>query len=124
MKPPIFVVVASNSDILAFDSPARAERYVESIDVENGEYPHAFDSEGRLLALEVERPTVHHKFLGLESVELTPVRLVEQESKATHAEDLMSALLAAFARVGEPGAHANAGMGDLVEEAFRRFRVR
>ena len=124
MKPPIFVVVASNSDILAFDSPARAERYVESIDVENGEYPHAFDSEGRLLALEVERPTVRHKFLGLESVELTPVRLVEKESKPSHAEDLVEALLAAFARVGEPGEHANAAMGELVEKALRRFRVR
>ncbi len=57
MKPPIFIVVASDGDLLAFDSPARVERYVESIDVENGEYLHAFDSEGRLLALEVERPT-------------------------------------------------------------------
>ena len=91
MKPPIFVVVAANGDILAFDSPARAERYVESIDVENGEYLQAFDSEGRLLALEVERPTVRHKFVGLESVELTPVRLVEKESKPSHAEDLVEA---------------------------------
>jgi len=84
MKPPIFVIVASNGDLLAFDSAAGVERYVESIDVENGEYGRVFDAEGRLLTLEAERPTVRHKFLGLESVELTPVHLVERESQPTH----------------------------------------
>ncbi len=67
---------------------------------------------------------MRHKFLGLESVGLTPVRLVEKESEPSHAEDLMSALIAALARVGEPGEYTNAAIGDLVEEAFRRFRVR
>jgi hypothetical protein len=124
MKPPIFVIVASNGDLLAFESPAHVERYVESIDVENGEYLHAFDSEGRMLALEVERPTVRHKFFGLESVELTPVHLVEKESQPSHAKELMSALLAALTRVGEPGERPNATVVDLVEEAFRIFRVR
>jgi hypothetical protein len=123
VKPPIFVV-GSDGDLLAFDSPARAEGFVESIDVEDGEYLDAFDSEGRLLALEVERPTVRRKFFGIESVELTPVRLVEKESRANHAGDLKSALLGALARVGPPGERANATLGDLVEEAFRRFRVR
>ncbi len=123
MKPPIFVV-ASDGELLAFDSPARAEGFVESIDVEDGEYLDSFDSEGRLLALEVERPSVRRKFLGLESIELTPVRLVEKESQPSHVEDLKSALLGALARVGPPGEFVHATMGDLVEEAFRRFRVR
>jgi hypothetical protein len=124
MKPPIFVIFASNGDLLGFDSAAGVEHYVESIDIENGEYQHVFDSEGRLLALEVERPTKRHKFLGLESVELTPVHLVERESQPTHSRDLMTALLGALARVGQPGERANATMGELVEEAFRKFRVR
>ena len=59
--------------------------------------------EGRLLALKVERPTVRHKFLGLESVQLTPVHLFEGESQPTHSMDLMSALLGALARVGQLG---------------------
>jgi hypothetical protein len=121
VKPPIFVVAADG--LLAFESPTRAEGWVESIDVEDGEYLDVFDSEGRLLAFEVERPTVRHKSLGLESVELTPVRLVEKESQPTHAENLKSALLGALARVGQPGEHAHATMEDLVEEALRRFRV-
>ena len=124
MKPPIFVIDASNGDLLAFDSAAGVERHVESIDVENGEYGRVFDAEGRLLALEVERPTVRHKFLGLESVELTPVHLVERESQPTHSMDLMSALVGALTRVGQPGERAKAPMSELVEEAFRRFRVR
>src|SRR5438067_7093154 len=107
MKPPIFIVVASNGDLLAFESPNDVERYVESIDVENGEYSLAFDSEGRLLALEVEHPTVRHKFLWLESVGLTPVHLVERESQPTHAVELMSVLRGALARVGRPGERAN-----------------
>lgn len=124
MKPPIFIVVASNGDLLAFDSVAHAERYVKSIDVEKGEYVQAFDSEGRLLALEVERPTVRHNFLGLESIELTPVHLVERESDPTHSMDLMSTLLGALARVGQPSERAKATLGELVEDAFRNFRVR
>src|SRR6266571_6353872 len=99
MKPPIFLVVASNGDLLAFGSSDQVEHYVESVDVENGEYGKAFDSEGRLLALEVERPSVRHKFLGLESVELTPVRLAEKDSQPSHEADLTSVLRSALARL-------------------------
>jgi len=69
-------MVASDCDLLAFDSPARAEG------------------------------------------------LTEKESQPSHAEDLKSALLGALARVGPPGEFVHATLGDLVEEAFRRFRVR
>lgn len=121
MKPPIFIV-ASDGDLLAFDSPARAEGYVESIDVENGEYLHAFDSEGRLLALEVDRPTVHHKFLGLESVELTPVHLVEKEAHPSHSNELMTMLIEMLARDGQPVQRKDISMKDLVDRAFRIFK--
>jgi len=124
IKPPIFLVDASNGELLAFGSSDKVEHYVESIDVENGEYGNAFDSEGRLLALEVERPSVRHKFLGLESVELTPVRLVEKEAQPSHEADLASVLRSALARLDGRKRPAEATLADLVEEALNTFRVR
>ncbi len=123
MKPPIFIFDSSD-DVLAFASPAQAEGHVESVDVEDAEYSQAFDSEGRLLALEVEQPTGRNRFLGLEFVALTPVRVVEMEAEPGHAEDLRRALLDALTRVGHSGGLASASMGELVEEAFRIFRKR
>lgn len=124
MKPPIFLLVASNGDLLAFGSSDKVEHHVESIDVENGEYEKAFDSEGRLLALEVERPSVRHKFLGLESVELTPVRLVEKEAQPSHEAALASVLRSALTRLDGRMRPAEATLADLVEEALNTFRVR
>lgn len=124
MKPPIFLVVASNGDLLAFASSNQVEHYVESVDVENGEYGKAFDSEGRLLALEVERPSGRHRILGLALVELTAVRLAEKEAQPSHEADLASVLRSALARLDGRKRPAEATLTDLVEEAFNTFRIR
>jgi hypothetical protein len=49
---PIFVM--AGSDVLAFQDLARAEAYLEPIDVRAGEYTAAFDAAGRYLRIDVE----------------------------------------------------------------------
>lgn len=48
MKPPI--IVNEHGDVMIFASKSSAEIYLETIDVENGEYQ-AYDSEGTQLVL-------------------------------------------------------------------------
>jgi hypothetical protein len=67
---------------------------------------------------------VRDKFLGLESVELTPVRLVEKEAHPSHEADLASVLRSALARLDGRKRSAEATLADLVEEALNTFQVR
>lgn len=52
--PPIFVVTPG--EVVAFRDVQAAERYMEPIDIANGEYESAYDSVGRRL-----KPTVTHQ---------------------------------------------------------------
>ncbi|HET8579281.1 MAG TPA: hypothetical protein VFO18_19445 [Methylomirabilota bacterium] len=124
LKPPIFVV-ARNGDILAFETPARVESYVESVDVEAGEYLLAYDSEGRLLSLLVETPTKRTSLLGFEVLGMRPVRLQAQEEQPSHADAMRSALSAALARISGASVEPIEAMPseELIEEAYRRFRL-
>jgi hypothetical protein len=58
MKPPI--IADSRGDVLVFETVALAESYMEPVDVRNGDYV-VFDSEGRLLAVAVERKGRHDR---------------------------------------------------------------
>ena len=58
MKPPI--IADSRGDVLVFDTVALAASYMEPVDVRNGEWV-AFDSEGRLLTVEVEPKGRHER---------------------------------------------------------------
>jgi hypothetical protein len=72
MKPPI--IVNNFGDILVFDSVQEAERYLEPVDVANGEYV-AYDSAGTFLELtvtEINRTVI-------QPAELTPSHEVELE---------------------------------------------
>ncbi len=53
--PPIFVVTAS--EVLVFSDVASAARYMEPIDIANGEYESVYDSGGRRLNPTVARNT-------------------------------------------------------------------
>ena len=55
MRPPI--IVDNFGDVMFFESAHTAERYLEAIDVEHGEYV-AYDSEGRLLQLTTSKDRV------------------------------------------------------------------
>src|SRR5262245_3463429 len=49
MQPPI--IVDAKSELLLFRDATRAEVYLEAVDVRNGTYSAAYDSEGKALAL-------------------------------------------------------------------------
>jgi hypothetical protein len=55
IKPPI--IVDEHGTAMVFESIDDAERYLEPIDVSNGEYV-AYDSEGRLLKLIATKPQI------------------------------------------------------------------
>jgi hypothetical protein len=122
MTPPIFVVGA-DGEILAFSSATDAEQWVESVDVEDGEYAGAYDSEGRRLTLVVTRPSARRgslfKFIRL--VQLTPVVLKEDESDPQHAAELRALLVQALSRIQNSPA-SGTDLRELTAEAFRRFQ--
>jgi hypothetical protein len=101
MRPPIFIVEV-NGDVSAYESVEAAERGVESVDVEDGEYQAAYDADGQLLELHVETPTKRQRcvlFPFITGIELTPVHLRPLEQVASHQGDLRSALVSYLRRL-------------------------
>jgi len=77
IQPPI--VVDARDEVLLFRSVERVAAYLEAIDVENDEYPAAYDSEGRQLELIIK--TVERRLLfGLirSTIDLVDVRCLEE----------------------------------------------
>jgi hypothetical protein len=89
MKTPL--VVNENGNLLFFASSDDAERYLEPIDVRNGEYV-AYDAEGRVLFLRVETERVPGLF-GLGSVAVERVRVEEAADTTPRPAELRAALL-------------------------------
>lgn len=91
LKPPI--VIDARGDLLIFASQAAAERELSIEDVRAGAYPVAYDSEGRMLRIEVH--TRERRILGVFRDVREAVRIVPYEHIATHDQELRS-LLARF----------------------------
>ena len=93
MRPPI--IVDAKGELLFFRTVGAAQGYIEEVDVRNGEYGCAYDAEGRLLRIGVEKreaPIVAPLKLTGESIAIEAV-----EEAPTHDLELR-ALLAAFLR--------------------------
>lgn len=86
MKPPI--IAYEHGDVLFFESVLDAERYLEPIDVANHVYT-AYDSEGRLLRLDVKR---EKRFASIAIQDAEPV--------PTHSAELKKHLCDFFTHVG------------------------
>jgi hypothetical protein len=107
MTPPI--VIDARSELLFFRTADAAQSYVEEIDIENGEYGDCWDSEGRLLRLEIE--VGEERILGVFRMKFQHPILRELESEPTHGDQLRATLIAFLERLG---AHA----GDLSSETL------
>jgi hypothetical protein len=86
MKPPIFVWAPN--DLLVFPSPKAAENYLEAVDVENGVYTAAFDSQELQLKIQAKEPTKR----GLGLVWGGRVTVEPAEGKPTHMVELETIL--------------------------------
>src|SRR4051794_18504535 len=106
MKPPFFIVCA-DGEVLVYEDAERALRYVESPDLESGEYPAAFDAEGRRLRLEVKEQTRRKRSVFGTSIELTPVILQALEHSPTGADELRALLVKHM-----PGVASEAQLGE------------
>ena len=100
IAPPI--VVDARGSLMIFSSRAEAEQHLEPLKVRNGEYPIAYDREGRLLRIQVRQEV--RFLLGLFKRVSERTEIVETEHIPTH-EIALRALLLRFIR---PSATAEA----------------
>ena len=114
------VIVDTGSELLLFSSVERAEGYLEPIDVENEEYPAAYDSRGRLLELRVERtPTTH--FFGLMQGTDESVRIRPAPNRGDHTLELTARLRAYLGALGATAAMEGSSLDRLLEELRERI---
>jgi hypothetical protein len=117
MKPPI--IVDEHGDLTFYASAREAEAALEPVDVENGEYT-AYDSEGRILNLQINKKTVP-AFFGLFKQTVERVSVESAEDEPRHAGDLRAALASFLERLGEPaGWLRSASLKELVEKGIDR----
>lgn len=115
ISPPIFV--AEGNDLAVFETVERAERQVESPDVDDYK---VFDSEGlRLRFLRRTEPTGR----WIKSVAIEPVQLVPAEESPSR-EELRALLLRCLVGVGETRSELESlPLGKLISRASERFAV-
>jgi hypothetical protein len=90
IKPPIVIVDRRGNDINIHASIEDAQLHLEAIDVKNNEYT-AYDSEGRLLALDVVIDKTSILF-GFFQTSVERVRIRQAEDDPFHADELRTAL--------------------------------
>ncbi len=88
-RPPI--IIDGRNHLLAFHTLAAAEAALAPLDVRNGEYPAVYDSDGRLLRLEVRQE--EYRVLGLFRRLVERTRIMESEHIPTHETALRTLLL-------------------------------
>ena len=79
------IIVLSKDELCVFESIESAEQYMEAIDVKNGEYLAAYDSEGRRFQIRVVRRNQPALF-GLLSVEVEFAKLVETDDRLSESD--------------------------------------
>jgi hypothetical protein len=105
MKAPI--ILDEHGDVMVFETVDHAQRAVEPIDVANGEYV-AYDSAGRLLAVEV-------------SPSDQQIVIREAESEAKHSEKLRTTLMRFLLRAGVTDDIAGLTTDKLIALLVSRF---
>jgi len=97
------IILVCDGDTFVYSSPQAAERGIELVDVENGEYQKGWDEEGRRWSVEIEqrpRPTV---------------RLVSASEYPLDLEGLGNSLVAWLISMGAPVAiPVDASVGQLL----------
>jgi hypothetical protein len=112
LQPPI--VVDGKSELLLFRDLKSAEAFMEAVDIHNGEYAAAYDSEGR--RLEVRTKSVKRRVMfGLLSVHIECADLRPTEEEAGHTAEF-SELLRTY--VGGSTDLSHKTVGELVAIAI------
>ncbi len=109
---PIFVFDVNGKDVAAYASVAEAEGHLEAVDVRNSEYE-AFDAEGRLLHLTVEKRN------GFWSLGREVVRIAPAEAEPSHAGELCERLSAFLKATDLPILGPRVPLSELVEAVLR-----
>jgi hypothetical protein len=89
IRPPI--IIDAQGALLVFNSLGRAQRELAPLDVREGRYPVAYDSEGRLLRIEVRMR--ERRILGIWREVREEVQIIAYEHIPTHELALRELLL-------------------------------
>ncbi len=109
------VIVDTGSELLLFRSVEAAESYLEPIDVENGEYPAAYDSQGQLLELGIVRTPTSYLF-GLFEGTSEHVRIRPIAGARDHPQELAGKLRAYLGALGAPALAAEGSLDVLLQQ--------
>lgn len=116
MKPPI--IIDENGDISFFETVKDVELYLEPVDVINGEYV-AYDSEGHILQLNVERKVSSNIFSPSEAVVLSP-----SVTGQKHTSELKRILIDFFGRIGSDKEWlSTASLEKLITEGIKKHKT-
>ena len=74
MKPPI--ILRADDGVSWWLDPEKLQLSIESPDIEDGIYS-AWDAQGQILEIVPVEPVVRRRFLGIETVSVSPGRLIE-----------------------------------------------
>lgn len=119
-RPPIFVI-GTDGEVIAFDDVVSAAKYMEPIDVKNGEYAGAFDSDGNTFDIQiVRRPT--KLFWGLR-MNIDVVELSFHPG-AARPDELRAALQQYLRELAEADASPDATLAELAPVAYAKARER
>jgi hypothetical protein len=117
LRPPI--IVDAKTEIFLFRTIEGAAAYLEAIDVRNGEYSAAYDSEGRRIALH-PKSVIRRTLLGLFRTRVELVDLQPLESEPSHAVELTQLLRRHLADEGRLRPSGES-LRELVEAAVARL---
>jgi hypothetical protein len=116
IEPP--VILWNNGDIVVFETVADAQRYVEPVDVQNGEYK-AFDAKGQSLELIGETRRTGRIFRH----ESAAVVIRESQPPGPHRDELRRILVDVLIRRGTPKAELlERSLATLIDEVARPSR--
>lgn len=115
MRAPVFVS-CSDREVMAFESARQAAQFMESVDVENGEYTAAYDADGRRLRVKVSSPTKRSRLFWFEATVLSKVTVEPAEEHPSGGEELKATLVRVL-----PGASADEPLSALVARASREL---
>jgi hypothetical protein len=117
IRPPI--IVDAKSELLLFRSVERAEAYLEAVDVRNGEYAAAYDSDGRRLELGTKIVT-RRVFLGLVPSRIECASLRATDDRPSHTSELRE-LLEVRLSASDASTVSQCSNGGLITMAVERW---
>ncbi|QQR68907.1 MAG: hypothetical protein IPI58_08770 [Alphaproteobacteria bacterium] len=114
MKTPLILYEKDSRDVCMFSSAAALERYVEPIDVENGEYQ-AYDADGKVLDLTLRKSVHKESFFCFTVVDCEFGNVSLIEDKNVYDRDTLRNILAQYSKAMGIVFEINPSLEELID---------